>query len=310
MVRRPTLRPSITVVGSSNVDLIAEVYNAPDAGETVIGRRFGVMPGGKGHNQAIATARMGAAVDLVSRVGADDYAQVIFDSLDLNSISHSHVSTDRENGTGTALITIDAAGQNRIVATPRANATLSATQLDRAATQIGSAGALLMSCEVPMSALLAAASLAGRDTWVCLNASPVQSIPQDLFSRTHVLIVNEIEASSLASVVIDSITSAQQAAQILRTRIRSAVVVTLGEQGSVLVADGPPVHQPAFGADVRDTTGAGDAFCGALAFGLAAGLPLNDAVILGSAAGALVVTAVGATAGMAGADAVYDLASS
>jgi ribokinase len=290
------------------LDLIAQVESAPEPGETVLGQRLDTHPGGKGFNQAIAAARLGCAVDLVARVGNDEPRTLFLETLDRNGIGRAHVSVDAEQGTGTSLIVVDAHGENRIVATPRANLALTPAHVAEASASLANAGALLLSFEVPLHALTAAVALAGPDTLVCLNAAPAQPIPADLAARLDVLIVNEIEAAALTGTPVDRIDAALQAAHRLRTLARKAAVVTLGEQGAVYAAEGASGHVPAFETDVRDTTGAGDAFCAALAFALTTGYAIHDAVCLANAAGSLATRTPGAAPAMPTAAAVRALA--
>jgi ribokinase len=310
MPPQPASAPRIVVVGSCMLDLIAQVDLAPERGETVLGQRLDTQPGGKGFNQAIAAARLGCSVDLVARVGDDDHGRLFLDTLDRNAIGRAHVSTDPDQGTGMSMVIVDADGENRIVATPRANHALTPALIADASASLGQAGALLLSFEVPLDVLTAAAALAGPQTLVCLNAAPAAPIPDELAARTDVLIVNEVEAATLSGAVVDSIDAAQCAADRLRAFVRRAVVITLGELGAVYAEDGASGHAPAFDADVRDTTGAGDAFCAALAFGLASGHAIRDAVVLGNAAGSLAVRTPGAAPAMPAASAVLALAAS
>jgi len=300
--------PRIVVVGSCMLDLIAQVESAPGPGETVLGQRLDTHPGGKGFNQAIAAVRLGCAVELVARVGNDEPRSLFLETLDRDGVGRAHVSVDADHGTGTSLIVVDAHGENRIVATPRANLALTPAHVAEASESLASAGALLLSFEVPLDALTAAVALAGPETLVCLNAAPAQPIPDDLAARLDVLIVNEIEAAALTGAAVESIDAALRAADRLRALVRRAAVVTLGEQGAVFAAAGASGHLSAFETDVRDTTGAGDAFCAALAFALATGYAIQNAVGLANAAGSLATRTTGAAPAMPTADAVLTLA--
>ena len=265
------------------LDLIAQVESAPGPGETVLGQRLDTHPGGRGFNQAIAAVRLGCAVELVPRVGNDEPRSLFLETLDRDGIGRAHVSVDADHGTGTSLI----------VATPGANLALTPAHVAEASASLASPGALLLSFEVPLDAL---------------NAASAQPIPDDLAVRLDVLIVNEIEASALTGAAVESIDAALRAADRLRALVRRAAVVTLGEQGAVFTAAGASGHLPAFETDVRDTTGAGDAFCSALAFALATGYAIQNAVGLANAAGSLATRTPGAAPAMPTADAVLTLA--
>jgi ribokinase len=307
MVSLPFATPRIVVVGSCNVDLIAEVDVAPADGETVMGKALAVQPGGKGLNQAVAAAGLGAEVDLVSRVGDDEHRGAIFAALDKHGVGRRYVSIDPEQGTGLAMIVVDATGENRIVVNPRANAALGGADIASAADAICAADGMLLSLEVPLPALVAAAKLAGPHTEVCLNAAPAQAIPAELAAGVSVLIVNEGEAASLVGFSADDVASAQRAAASLRTLVRRAAVVTLGELGAVFASEGASGHVPAFATEVRDTTGAGDSFCAALTFALASGMAVRDAVVMGNAAGSLAARTLGATSSQVNAAGVAEL---
>jgi ribokinase len=265
------------------------------------------QPGGKGLNQAIAAVRLGCSVEMVGRIGSDAYGVLRSEAFDREGIGRTHVSVAPTLGTGLTMIVVDATGENRIVVNPAANMSLTSGHIVGAAEAIRQADALMLSFEVPDAALVGAADLASPETLVCLNAAPARLIPADLAQRVDVLIVNETEAMSLGATVVDSVESAQGAADSLQPLARKAVVVTLGEQGAVFSADNASGHAPGFAADVLDTTGAGDAFCAALTFGLVNGLKVRDAVALGNAAGSLAVRALGATSALPDADAVWAL---
>lgn len=285
-------RPHIAVLGSTNMDLVAYVAKAPQRGETVTGREFRTLPGGKGANQAVAAARAGATVAMIGAVGNDAFGSQLRSALD-----HSGVDTDLlrtvEGPSGMAHIVVDDDGGNAIVVIPGANATLTALSAGDKA-EIASAAALLLQLEVPLEGVLAAARTA-REHGVrtILTPAPAQPLPPELLAATDLLLPNEHEVAALTG-----ITDPAAAARALLSQVPE-VVVTLGAAGSLYAARGAePVTVPARRVTAVDTTGAGDTFAGALAVALCEGNSLPDALSWASAASALSVQRTGAATSM------------
>jgi ribokinase len=267
----------VLVIGSANLDLVAGADRIPDPGETVLGTTYAEHPGGKGLNQAVAAARAGASVAMVGAVGDDDAGRTLLEVLRAEGVDAANVAVVAGVPTGRALITVAADGENSIVVVPGANATV------RAPGAVRPARVALAQLEVPLetvTATLRAARDAGATT--VLNPAPARQLPPELVAACDVLVPNEHEVAMLGGV--DALLAAGVA----------AVVVTLGARGiDVVTADGT-YHQPAFAVQPVDTTGAGDATCGALGARLATGDPIRDAVAFAAAAGALTTTAAGA----------------
>lgn len=271
---------TVVVVGSANLDLIASLEAIPAPGETVLARDVEQRPGGKGLNQAVAAARAGVPTTLVAAVGDDDAGGVLLGAADDSGVDTALVR--REPGaSGTAWIMVGRDGENAIVVTSAANATLTAlTEAERAA--VTGATVVVAQLETPLSTIseVAQAVEGGQGVFV-LNAAPARDLPDDLLRRVDVLVVNEGEAAALSGV------------DALLERV-GAVVVTLGAQGA-LVADRHGRREvPGVRADVVDTTGAGDTFTGYLAAALASGASLDDAVARAVVAGAIAVERPGA----------------
>jgi ribokinase len=268
---------SVVVVGSGNLDLVSQVERIPAPGETVLSTGFATHAGGKGNNQATAAARAGAATTFIGAFGDDDHGARLRASLTADGV-HLLVRTVTEP-TGTAMITVSAAGENSIVVNPGANATL----LDLAGperTAVAGADVVLLQLEIPLDTVADAARTA-RGT-VVLNAAPARQLPRALLSDVDLLVVNEHEATLLGG-----------ADELLA--IVPAVVVTLGADGALIrTYDAEPVRVPGIPVDVVDTTGAGDTFCGALVARLADGVALEPAVRFATAAAALSVQRAGA----------------
>ncbi|MDT9694523.1 ribokinase [Streptomyces sp. P17] len=282
----------IAVLGSTNMDLVAFVEKAPQHGETVTGREFRTIPGGKGANQAIAAARAGATVSMIGAVGNDSFGTRLRSTLEHSGVDTDHLRTT-EGPSGTAHIVVDDHGGNAIVVIPAANGTV-----DHLAPGdeglIASADALLLQLEIPLDAVLAGA-LAARAHGVrtILTPAPAQPLPVDLLNATDLLLPNEHEAATLTGR-----TDPRTAALALLDEVPE-VVVTLGAAGSLYAARGAePLMVPAPQVTAVDTTGAGDTFAGTLAVALAEGRPMPDALAWAAAASALSVQRPGASESM------------
>jgi ribokinase len=275
----------VTVVGSINMDLVVTCDRLPTAGETILGSDFQRFSGGKGANQALAAARMGANVTLIGKVGQDESGQVLVGELRRAGVDVTRIG--RVNGpTGTAIITVAGTGTNTIVVVPAANALLTAEDIEAARDVIVESDTLLMQLEVPMPTVLAAAVVARTaGVPVFMNPSPVQPLPPDLLDGLAYLVVNEGELAALTGGTGDV------------TRLFAAgvqrIVLTLGERGARLIEPGATHEVPPFAVPTVDTTAAGDAFLGALAATLA-DRGLAGALKAASAAGALAASKLGA----------------
>ena len=288
---------TIVVVGSLNLDLVMRMDRAPGGGETVPGNDFATLPGGKGANQAVACARMGARVAMVGRVGADANGELLRSALAADGIDVGEVDALTAVHTGVAMIWVEEGGQNRIALASGANGLLDAVGVERAAALIDAAAMLIVQLEVPMPAVEATVARAHRGAvTVLMNAAPAAALPASLWPQIDILVVNESEATALSGVDVGDPASAARAGVSLRERGPDRVLVTLGEQGVVVVDAGGARHAPARTVQVVDTTAAGDTFIGALAAALCEGSTLDDAVALGQAASALCVTRRGAQA--------------
>lgn len=288
---------TIVVVGSLNMDLVMRMGRAPAAGETLPARDFATLPGGKGANQAVACARMGARVAMVGRVGADANGEVLRAALVADGIDANQVDALTTAHTGVAMIWVEDGGQNRIALAPGANGLLDAAGVERAASLIDAATMLIVQLEVPMTAVEAAVARAHRaGVTVLMNAAPAMALSASLWPQIDLLVVNESEATALSDAAVVDPASAARAGATLRERGPDRVLVTLGAQGVVVVDAGGARHAPACPVQAVDTTAAGDTFIGALAAALCEGRTLDEAVALGQAASALCVTRCGAQA--------------
>ena len=299
----PPASPKVTVVGSLNVDLVCRATRRPGKGETLIGEAFDIFTGGKGFNQATAAARLGAEVTLIGNIGADLFGDMLLAATENERIHNRFVTKRRDVGTGVATIVIEPDGDNSIIVVPRANMALTRADIDAAADDIAAADVLLLQLETPVAASEHAAAIAkAHETTVILNPAPAQPLPDSLLASVDILIPNQSETELLSGVKVENHEDARRAAEMLRARMvdaaSTAVVLTLGERGALMLTATESEHVSALTVEVVDTTGAGDAFCGALATALAGGETLRTAVKFANAAGAAAVTVVGATPSM------------
>jgi ribokinase len=293
--RKRDMPPRLTVVGSLNMDLVVRSPRIPRPGETIIGSAFHVVPGGKGANQAVAAARLGAQVAMVGRLGDDDFGHTMLDSLVAEGVDVTFVTPEPKHPTGVALITVDDTGENTIVVASGANMNLSPVQVEAAMAAIEAADVLLLQLEIPLESVIRAAELArSHGTKVILNPAPARPVPNELLALVDVLVPNESETELLAGISFDDPVGAGRAAQKLLERGVETVVLTLGAHGALLAYGDQIQHVPAFEVEPVDTTAAGDAFLAGFAVALAEGKPLSQAVSWGNAAGALATTKLGA----------------
>ncbi|RSS80002.1 ribokinase [Streptomyces sp. WAC06614] len=283
---------AIAVLGSTNMDLVAYVAKAPRLGETVTGREFRTVPGGKGANQAVAAARCGGRVTMIGAVGTDEFGLRLRSSLGAAGVDTAALRTV-EGASGTAHITVDDEGGNSIVVVPGANARLTALE-DGDEARIAAADTLLLQLEVPLEVVTAGARAArAHGVRTVLTPAPAQPLPPELLAATDLLVPNEHEAAALTG-----LTDTDRAAEALLQQV-PAVAVTLGSAGVLYAARGrEPFTVAAPRVRAVDTTAAGDTFVGALAVALGEGRPEREALAWACAAAALSVQRPGAQASM------------
>lgn len=285
----------ITVVGSVNMDLVFSTPRMPVVGETVQGQEFHQFPGGKGANQAVAAARLGADVTLIGRVGDDNFGDDLLACLVDDGVDISYLSRQANMATGVAGILVDGEGHNSIVITPGANQQLTVTDIDAAAAAIKFAGSLVCQLETPLSTVTRAIEIAQQsDVPVIFNPAPMQPLSDELLGMVDYLIVNETEASQLSGVQVIDLDSAGLASARLLERGVETVLLTMGAHGIFIAEQGASRFIPAVAVEAVDTTAAGDTFTGAFAVGLAHGLTVVDASVVAQYAAALTVTKFGA----------------
>lgn len=286
--------PDIVILGSTNVDLIFRVEHLPKPGETVLSQAFEQQFGGKGGNQAVVAARLGAETALISRVGADDYGTAALRHYLANKVPTLYIGQDETAPTGLACITVDARGNNAIVVAPGANLTLRPEHVLGQAHLIASARLIIAQLEIPMEAIIEAFRLArGAGAATMLNAAPALAMPDELLGLTDVCIVNEPEVEQLTGQAIVDQTQVKEIAQALRRMGPSMVVVTLGANGAWIEDDSLSMRVPALKVNAVDTTGAGDAFTAAFGVAFCERRPPLEAVRWANRVAALTVARPG-----------------
>jgi ribokinase len=281
------------------MDLVVKSPRIPVPGETILGGEFLMVAGGKGANQAVAAAKLGAKVFFVARLGNDLFGRKSLDNFRLEGLDATYVSLTSDAPSGVALIAVDHAGNNAIVVAPGANARLSPDDVRRAEAQIRSAGAVVAQLEVPMATVQCAAEIA-RDAGVpfILNPAPAQWLSPSLLSKVSVMTPNETEARILTGVDVVDAASARRAAELLLSAGVKAVIITLGSKGFLLAEGNATELVPAMEVRAVDTTAAGDAFTGSLAVGVAQGQSLREAALFANRVAAFSVTRLGAQPSM------------
>lgn len=286
-------RPKIVVVGSANTDMVVRAEHLPLPGETVLGGKFIMTAGGKGANQAVAAARLGADVAFVARLGRDVFGDRSLAGYQAEGINTDYIVRDDEEASGVALIVVDAKAENIITVAPGANGRLSSDDVYAAERAIAEADSVLLQLEIPLETVKAATELAQRHhVRVILNPAPARSLPDDLLRAVDVVTPNENEAAKLIGGRVDAPLEA-----LIECGV-GVVVMTCGADGCEVISAGERQRVPSFHVEAVDTTGAGDCFNGALAVALARGLDMAEAVRYANAAAALAVTRFGAQIAM------------
>ncbi|KTT24610.1 ribokinase [Pseudomonas oryzihabitans] len=290
------MHPDVIVIGSLNMDLVVRAPRLPKGGETLAGHSFATAPGGKGANQAVAAARLGATVAMIGCVGADPYGDFLTRSLVQEGIDCRGVSVAAEVPTGIASILVDAEGQNAIVIVAGGNGELSAAHLQAQESLLAEAKIVIAQLEVPLETVgdaLARAHALGKT--VILNPAPATGpLPAEWYAHIDYLVPNESEASLLTGLPVGNLQEAEAAARQLIAAGARQVLLTLGGQGLLQVTADSCRHHPATPVKAVDTTAAGDTFLGGFAAGLAEGLDVEAAIALGQHAAAIAVTRPGA----------------
>jgi ribokinase len=285
----------VFVLGSINQDFVLRVERRPKPGETVTNAELSKGSGGKGANQAAAAAFLGASVAFLGRVGDDESGEPLVQALEGKGVDMRLVERASGVATGAAFITVTPDGENAITVAPGANRSLTPEDVDAASEAIGDARVLVAQMEIPVETVLRAVEVAPEmGTRALVNLAPVVEVPHELLERLDPLVVNEHEAAFLLGSVVEGVDEALSAVSRLLALGPRSAVITVGEAGAVFASGDATGHLPAPKVDVVDTTGAGDAFVGALAVRLARDASLEEAVAYAVRAGAAAVTKEGA----------------
>jgi ribokinase len=291
------MKPYILVIGSSNTDMVAKTERLPMPGETVLGGAFMMAGGGKGANQAVAAARLGAAVVLIAKVGNDVFGREAVSLFIREGIDTSCIVADPVNPSGVALITVDGRGENCIVVASGANGNLLPEDLcsPSARERIRNASLILMQLEIPLKTVEFVAGLAAEHRVpVILNPAPACWLSDELLRKIDILTPNQREAEMLSGVAIADRDSAETAARLLADKGVKTVIITMGANGALVLAGGQVDWVAAPVVKAVDTTAAGDVLCGALVVALTEGKPIRESVVFACRAAALSVTKMGA----------------
>lgn len=291
-----TKRPRIVVAGSFIMDLVFRVLRRPNRGETLIGQEFGMFTGGKGYNQAVAAARMGASVEMVGLLGKDPFGDLFIASLQNEGIGHDYVLQDAIAGTGVGNPVIyESEHDNSIIILPRANQKITKQHIEAASDLLHRADLLMLQLEIDIEASLTAARIAHENGIpVLLNPAPAQKMPEELIRLVDIFTPNEVEARQILGLSQSQFFDPSQVSREISLLGPRKVVITLGEKGAYWFGPEGEGAVPSYKITAVDPTAAGDAFCGAFAVAYAQGRSMPEAVLMGNAAGALAATKLGA----------------
>ncbi len=287
----------ITVIGSSNTDMVIKTSKLPAPGETILGGDFFMNAGGKGANQAVAAARLGGKVSFIAKTGDDVFGKQARQLFEIENINTNNLLIDAGHPSGVALITVDAHGENCIVVAPGSNSYLTKNDIDYALEEILSSALILMQLEIPLETVTYVANIAHKaGKKIILNPAPAAKISDDLLSKLYMITPNETEAELISGIAVTDTESAILAAQNLCERGVKVVIITLGSKGALLyTGDGARLTESPK-VEAVDTTAAGDVFNGAVAVAISEGMELEEAVKFACKAAAISVTRMGAQA--------------
>lgn len=286
----------IVVLGSLNMDLVVQAKRLPVGGETILGEAFHEIAGGKGANQAVAMARLGASVKMIGRVGQDGFGNTLMSTLNKDGIDTTGIKTIDGISTGVALITLQSSGENSIIVVPGANGKLMPEDLEEVKEDIMQAETFVTQLETPIQTVKAALKIAKKGgAFTILNPAPAQFLDQEILENVDLLTPNETELALLSGLPTTNLEEVTLAAKALMEQGVKALVVTLGSEGALyLNVAGAVVKQDAFKVVPVDTTAAGDSFTGGLAVALTNDKAIEEALVFASQVGALTVQKLGA----------------
>jgi ribokinase len=287
----------ITVIGSSNTDMVVKTERFPKPGETIIGGEFFMFPGGKGANQAVTAARLGGDVTFVAKVGNDVFGKQAMEGFKAENINTKYVFTDENAASGVALITVNSEGENEIVVASGANGQLNKANITTAKKAITDADIIILQLEVPIETVAYAIKQSLKaNKRVILNPAPAQALPDELLNGLFLITPNETEAEILTSVKVTNVSTARLAAdELLRKGVQN-VIITMGSKGAFFMNKTETFLIEAERVNAVDSTAAGDIFNGALALAVSKDKPWKEAIVFANKAAAISVTRMGAQA--------------
>lgn len=289
----------IVVIGSTNTDMVVKAKKFPSPGETILGGEFFMFSGGKGANQAVAAARMGAEVTFVCKTGNDIFGSRFIDEFKKEGIITDYIGTDAGKASGTALIIVDEKGENEIVVASGANDTLTVDNVRNVESVLAETDALLMQLEIPLDTVLHAAKTAhGYGKKVILNPAPARQLPQELYNFLFLITPNETEAEILTGIKVTDRNSAAKAAEKLIEMGVENALITMGSEGAYLKNHAVEMLVKAPKVNAVDTTAAGDVFNGVLTVEISSGKDWSDSITMACHAASISVTRMGAQASM------------
>ncbi len=298
----------ITVLGNINIDFVMRAERMPRPGETLMGSDLKLVPGGKCANQSVTAARVGADVTVIGRLGEDVFGPQLRENLENEGINTDFITSDPETHTGSAFIALSPSGENSILSCMGANLEVSPEQVEEAAEAIEAADMLLVQLGVPLEAVLRAIEIAdAAGTDVLFDPTPVRGDLEPMWPHATVACPNETEAEVIIGEPATRLEDAARAAEWFRERGVEIAIIKLGAQGAVVLDDDGARQVRGYSVDVVDTTGAGDAFAGALGTRLAEGASVEDAIAFANAAGAMAAARFGAQPSLPTRDEVEEL---
>lgn len=292
-------RSGILVVGSANMDLVVTTDHFPQPGETVFGKKFGMFPGGKGANQAVACAKLGGLTYFIGKMGNDVFQEKLVQNMKNDGVNLEHLFVDKEEVTGIALITVECSGENEIVVVSGSNMKLTPNDVASKQALFRQVNVVLAQLEIPLETVQKTAELAKASGAIfILNPAPAQTLPEKLLKQVDFLTPNETELEILSGKSVKNIASAKAAAANLLDKCAKNIIITLGEKGALLVNNDQQQLFPTQKVTPVDTTAAGDAFNGALAFSLSRGEKIAAAIQFANQVASFSVTQMGAQSSM------------
>jgi ribokinase len=290
---------NILVVGSANIDLVVMTERFPKPGETVLGKKFEMFPGGKGANQAVACAKLGGVTYFIGKMGHDDFQKILINTMKNDGVNIDHLLIDQNLRTGTAFIAVDENGENEIIVISGSNMRLFPNDIVENEEIFARIKVVLTQLEIPLETVMMTANLTKKYTKTfILNPAPARELPAQLLSVVDFLTPNESELEIISGLKVQDKKSAQKAAETLIRKGVKNVIVTLGENGALLVTSNRSKLFPARKVKPLDTTAAGDAFNGAFTFSLANDCTVERSIEFANIAAAISVTRMGAQSSM------------